>query len=46
MLNATARGITVINFGMGSANAATVMDLLCSARPKACPPAHFSRRHR
>ena len=28
MPNATADGITMINFGMGSANAATVMDLL------------------
>ncbi len=36
MLNATARGITIINFGMGSANAATIMDLLSSAQPKAC----------
>lgn len=32
MPNATANGITIINFGMGSATAATVMDLL-SARP-------------
>lgn len=36
MLNATAGGITIINFGMGSANAATVMDLLSSIHPKAC----------
>ena len=36
MLNATARGITIINFGMGSASAATVMDLLCAIHPKAC----------
>ena len=28
MPNATAEGITIINFGMGSANAATVLDLL------------------
>ncbi len=28
-------GITMINFGMGSANAATVMDLLSSIQPKA-----------
>ena len=28
MPNATADGITMINFGMGSPNAATVMDLL------------------
>lgn len=36
MLNATAEGITIINFGMGSANAATVMDLLSAIKPKAC----------
>ena len=36
MSNATANGITIINFGMGSANAATVMDLLSAIRPKAC----------
>lgn len=35
MPNATANGITIINFGMGSANAATVMDLLSAIRPKA-----------
>ena len=28
MPNATANNITIINFGMGSANAATIMDLL------------------
>ena len=28
MRNATAEDITIINFGMGSANAATIMDLL------------------
>jgi AMP nucleosidase len=33
--NATAEGITLINFGMGSANAATVMDLLGAVHPKA-----------
>ena len=32
---ATFNGITMINFGMGSANAATVMDLLAAAGPKA-----------
>ena len=32
---ATANNITMINFGMGSANAATVMDLLSSIKPKA-----------
>lgn len=36
MPNVTAEGITLINFGMGSANAATVMDLLSAIRPKAC----------
>jgi AMP nucleosidase len=35
MPNATAEGITIINFGMGSANAATIMDLLCALEPKA-----------
>ncbi len=35
MPNATAGGITMINFGMGSANAATVMDLLSAIAPKA-----------
>ncbi len=35
MPNATANGITMINFGMGSANAATVMDLLSAINPKA-----------
>jgi AMP nucleosidase len=35
MPNATADGITMINFGMGSANAATVMDLLSAIKPKA-----------
>src|SRR6056297_2824095 len=32
---ATADGITMINFGMGSANAATIMDLLSAIDPKA-----------
>lgn len=36
MLNATADGITIINFGMGSANAATIMDLLSAIQPEAC----------
>jgi AMP nucleosidase len=35
MPNATARNITIINFGMGSSNAATVMDLLSAIEPKA-----------
>jgi AMP nucleosidase len=29
-------GITIINFGIGSANAATIMDLLGAIKPKAC----------
>jgi AMP nucleosidase len=36
MANVTAEGITLINFGMGSPNAATVMDLLGAIKPKAC----------
>jgi AMP nucleosidase len=32
---ATSNGITMINFGMGSANAATIMDLLSAIKPKA-----------
>lgn len=32
---ATANGITIINFGMGSASAATCMDLLSAIKPKA-----------
>ena len=35
MPNASAEGITIINFGMGSANAATIMDLLSAIKPKA-----------
>ena len=35
MPNATADNITIINFGMGSANAATIMDLLSAISPKA-----------
>lgn len=35
MPNATANGITIINFGMGSANAATIMDLLSAIDAKA-----------
>ena len=34
MPSATAEGITIINFGMGSPNAATVMDLLSAVSPK------------
>ncbi len=33
---ATAQGITIINFGMGSPNAATIMDCLSAIMPKAC----------
>jgi AMP nucleosidase len=36
MQSATAENITIINFGMGSPNAATVMDLLRAISPKAC----------
>jgi AMP nucleosidase len=36
MPTVTAEGITLINFRMGSPNAATVMDLLGAVRPKAC----------
>jgi AMP nucleosidase len=35
MCSATAHNITIINFGMGSASAATVMDLLSAIHPKA-----------
>lgn len=35
MRNATYDNITIINFGMGSANAATIMDLLSAIKPKA-----------
>jgi AMP nucleosidase len=35
MMTATADGITIVNFGMGSANAATVTDLLVAVQPKA-----------
>jgi AMP nucleosidase len=35
MRNASADGITIINFGMGSPNAATMMDLLSAIEPKA-----------
>jgi len=35
MPNSTANGITIINFGMGSPNAATIMDLLSAVDPKA-----------
>lgn len=35
MPNASSDGITIINFGMGSANAATIMDLLSAVKPTA-----------
>ena len=35
MMSATAGRISIINFGMGSATAATVMDLLSAIKPKA-----------
>ena len=36
MTSATANDMTIINFGMGSPNAAIVMDLLGAIKPKAC----------
>lgn len=36
MPNVTSNGITFINFSMGSANAATIMDLLSAINPRAC----------
>jgi len=36
MTAATYENITIVNFGMGSPNAATVMDLLSAIKPKAC----------
>ena len=35
MPNATYKGITIINFGIGSPNAALIMDLLSAIQPKA-----------
>ena len=35
MPNAAADGMTIINFGMGSSNAATIMDLLSAIKPDA-----------
>src|SRR6266700_6681435 len=35
MQSATAENITIVNFGMGSPTAATVMDLLTAIEPKA-----------
>lgn len=36
MISASANGITIINFGMGSPNAAIIMDLLGAVKPKGC----------
>lgn len=36
MRSATSGGITIINFGMGSPNAATIMDCLTAIKPEAC----------
>lgn len=36
MTSATGNGMTIINFGMGSPNAAIIMDLLGAIKPKAC----------
>lgn len=36
MTSACADNITIINFGIGSSNAATIVDLLSSIAPKAC----------
>ena len=36
MRMASADGITIINFGMGSPNAAIIMDLLSAVRPRGC----------
>ena len=35
MISATAENISIINFGMGSANAGTIIDLLSAIQPKA-----------
>jgi AMP nucleosidase len=36
MLSATSGDITIINFGMGSPNAGTIIDLITAIKPKAC----------
>ena len=36
MISASANGMTIINFGMGSPNAAIIMDLLGAIKPVAC----------
>ncbi len=35
MINASANGVTIINFGMGSPNAAIIMDILSAIKPEA-----------
>ncbi|HFC00463.1 MAG TPA: AMP nucleosidase [Phaeodactylibacter sp.] len=35
MISATANNITIVNFGMGSPNAGTIIDLLTAVKPKA-----------
>ena len=45
MPTASAGDITIINFGMGSANAATVMDLLSAIKPKAGSASHRAPGH-
>lgn len=34
----TKTGLSIINFGIGSPNAATIMDLICATDPKAVLP--------
>ena len=36
MISCTAENITIINFGMGSPNAGTIIDLITAINPKAC----------
>lgn len=36
MISATSGNITIINFGMGSPNAGTIIDLLTAIKPKGC----------
>ena len=36
MTSASANGMTIINFGMGSPNAAIIMDLLGAVNPNGC----------
>ena len=46
MISAHAEGMTIINFGMGSPNAAIIMDLLSAVHPKACLFSGQVRRYR